>query len=37
MKIANDIVKTITDNYGPSFPVWQPDRIKNAVAKIDVQ
>lgn len=36
MKIANDIVKTITDNYGPSFPVWQSDRIKNAVAKIDV-
>lgn len=35
MKIANDIVKAITDNYGYHFASWQPNKIKKAISEID--
>jgi hypothetical protein len=35
MKIANDVIKAVTDNYGYHFASWQPERIKNAVSKVD--
>lgn len=35
MKIANDVIKAVTNNYGYHFASWQPERIKNAVSKVD--
>lgn len=35
MKIASDIIKAVSDNYGTHFAHWQPNKIKTAISKLD--